>query len=119
MQIKNLKIRPIVTIVLLMMVTFFCQPILVEGASVIYTEKDIYNQGEMIGVHFANAPGYDSDWIPDVSQEHRGRVGIERQIISENDRSPVRLREECAKDGQGLIHYPEGYGNPDTERPRE
>jgi len=63
MQIKNLMIRPVVSIVLLMMVTFFCQPILVEGASVVYTEKDIYNQGEMIGVHFTNAPGYDSDWI--------------------------------------------------------
>jgi len=63
MQIKSLKIRPIVTIVFLMMVTFFCQPISAEGASVVYTDKEIYNQGEMIGVHFVNAPGYDSDWI--------------------------------------------------------
>jgi len=63
MQIKSLKIRPLVSIVLLIMVTFFFQPGSVGGASVVRTDKDIYNQGEMIRVYFSNAPGNDKDWI--------------------------------------------------------
>ena len=63
MQIKSLKIRPITTIVFLIMVTFFSQPSSVEGASVVRTDKEIYNQGEAIRVHFTNAPGNDSDWM--------------------------------------------------------
>ena len=60
---ESLKIRPIVTTVLLMMVTFFCQPSSVDGVSVVRTDKDIYNQGEIIRVHFTNAPGHDRDWM--------------------------------------------------------
>ena len=63
MRIRSLKIRPIVSIVLLIMVTFFSQPNSVEGASVVRTDKNIYQQGEMIRVNFHNAPGNDSDWI--------------------------------------------------------
>src|SRR4030042_2975612 len=63
MQIRSLKIKPIVSIVLLIIVTFFCRPSSVEGASFIRTDKDIYNQGEIIRVNFTNAPGNDSDWI--------------------------------------------------------
>ena len=63
MPIKSLKIRPIVSIVLLIMVTFFFQPSSVGGASVVRTDKDIYNQGEMIRVNFLNSPGNDRDWI--------------------------------------------------------
>ena len=48
MQIKNLKIIPIVSVVLLIIVSFFCKPSSVEGASVVWTDKDIYNQGEII-----------------------------------------------------------------------
>ena len=63
MQIRSLKIRPIVSIVLLIIVTFFCGPSSIEGASFVRTDKDIYNQGEIIRVNFTNAPGNDSDWI--------------------------------------------------------
>ena len=56
MQIRSLKIRPIVSIGLLIIVTFFCRPSSVEGASFIRTDKDIYNQGEIIRVNFTNAP---------------------------------------------------------------
>jgi hypothetical protein len=63
MKIKSLKIRPSVSIVLLIMVTFFYQPNSVGGASVVRTDKNIYNQGEMIRVYFSNAPGNDRDWI--------------------------------------------------------
>jgi hypothetical protein len=63
MQIKNLKIIPIVSVVLLIIVSFFCKPSSVEGASVVWTDKDIYNQGEIIRVNFTNAPGNYNDWI--------------------------------------------------------
>ena len=63
MQIKNLKIIPIVSIVLLIIMSFFCKPNSVEGASVVWTDKDIYNQGEVIRVNFTNAPGNQNDWI--------------------------------------------------------
>ena len=63
MEIRSRKIRSIVYIVFLIMVTFFCKPNSVEGASVVRTDKDIYNQGEPIRVYFTNAPGNDSDWI--------------------------------------------------------
>jgi hypothetical protein len=63
MKIKSLKIRPSVSIVLLIMVTFFYQPNSVGGASVVRTDKNIYNQVEMIRVNFSNAPGNDRDWI--------------------------------------------------------
>jgi hypothetical protein len=63
MQIKSLKIRPIVSIVLLIMVTFFCQPSPVGGAPIVNTDKDIYNYGEMIKVNFSNSPGNGGDWI--------------------------------------------------------
>ena len=63
MQTKKLKIGPVVSIALLMMVTFFFLPSPVGGTSVVWTDKDIYNQGEMITVIFSNAPGDDSDWI--------------------------------------------------------
>ncbi len=62
MQIRSLKSRA-VSIVLLIMVTFVCKPNSVEGASVIRTDKEIYNQGEVIRVYFSNAPGFDSDWM--------------------------------------------------------
>ena len=63
MQIKSLKIRPIASIVLLIMVTFFLQPNPVGGAPIINTDKDIYNLGEMIKVNFSNSPGNAGDWI--------------------------------------------------------
>ncbi len=63
MQIRSLKVSPIVSIVLLIMVTLFCKPSAVGAASVVRTDKDIYNQGEAIRVHFTNAPGNDSDWM--------------------------------------------------------
>ena len=42
---------------------FFYQPSLVEGTSLVRTEKDTYNQGEKIKVNFFNSPGNDTDWI--------------------------------------------------------
>jgi hypothetical protein len=63
MQIESLTIRPIVCIVLLIIVTFFYQPSHVGGASIVNTDKDIYNYGEMIKINFSNSPGNERDWI--------------------------------------------------------
>ncbi len=63
MQIKSPKIRPIASIVLLVMVTFIFQPSPVVGAPVVNTDKDIYHSGERIKVNFTNALGDGSDWI--------------------------------------------------------
>lgn len=63
MHIKILKIRPIVSVVLMIIVTFSCKPNFVEGASVVWTDKDTYNRGEIIRVNFTNAPGNFNDWI--------------------------------------------------------
>jgi hypothetical protein len=57
MQIKSLKIRPIASIILLIMVTFFFQPSPVGGAPIVNTDKDIYHYGEMIRVNFSNSQG--------------------------------------------------------------
>jgi TolB-like protein len=63
MQIRSLKIRPIASIFLLIMVTFFFQPSPVGGAPIVNTDKDIYNQGEMIKVNFSDSPDNNGDWI--------------------------------------------------------
>jgi hypothetical protein len=62
MQIRHLKIRPTVSIVFLIMIALFSQLSSVDAA-VVRADKDIYNQGEAIRVHFTNAPGNDSDWM--------------------------------------------------------
>jgi len=63
MKTISLKMKPIFSIVLLIMVIFVWQPSPVAGASVVRTDKDIYNQGEKIKVIYTNAPGNSSDWI--------------------------------------------------------
>ena len=62
MQIRILKMRPIIPIVLVIMATFF-GPSLVAGESIVNTDKDIYHSGETIKVHFSNATGDNGDWI--------------------------------------------------------
>jgi hypothetical protein len=64
MKIKSLKyFRLIISIVLLIMVAFFCQIGHAAGAPIVSTSKEIYNYGEMIKVNFSNSPGNDGDWI--------------------------------------------------------
>jgi len=63
MHVRWLKIGPVVTTVLLLMVAILFQPGLVRGEQTVNTDKDTYGVGEKIKVHFSNAPGNDSDWI--------------------------------------------------------
>jgi hypothetical protein len=51
MQTKRLKIRPIASIVFLIMVTFF-QPSPAGAAPIVNTDKDAYKNGETIKVNF-------------------------------------------------------------------
>jgi hypothetical protein len=45
-------------------IVIFCWQIATAGvAPQVYTDKDIYNQGEMIKVNFSNSPGNEGDWI--------------------------------------------------------
>ena len=63
MQTKAFRIWPAVSIVPLLMAVLFLRPGVVHGAPVVWTDKEIYHEGETIQVHFAGAPGYNSDWI--------------------------------------------------------
>ena len=62
MQIKILKVGPIASIVLLIVMIFF-QLSPVQGEQIVTTDKDSYKPGEVIKVNFFNAPGNDRDWI--------------------------------------------------------
>jgi TolB-like protein len=97
MQIKILKIRPIASMVLLIIVTFFFQPSPVGGAPIVNTDKDIYNSGEMIKVNFSNAPGSARDWIcivPVGSPDTEGGDykympnGLSQGVLTFDPRSP-------------------------------
>lgn len=57
------KIVQVAYLLLFIIVTFFYSPYLAGGASLIGTEKQIYNQGEAIKVSFSNSPGNEGDWI--------------------------------------------------------
>lgn len=63
MQMKSPRIRRMSPVVLLAMLSFFFQPGLAAGAQILSTDKEIYNQGEMIRVNFSNSPGNEGDWI--------------------------------------------------------
>lgn len=61
MKIKRLNIGVSSTIILIALA--FCQLSSAIGASIVSTDKNVYNYGETIKVNFSNAPGNDRDWI--------------------------------------------------------
>jgi TolB-like protein len=63
MQTASLKLKPIVSIIVLFMVAFCCQTAIADVAPQVNTDKDIYKAGETIRVNFFNAPGSQRDWI--------------------------------------------------------
>jgi hypothetical protein len=58
-----IKNSPIVSIIILIIMTFCCQAVNAESGQQVKTDKDIYNAGETISVSFINAPGSNRDWI--------------------------------------------------------
>lgn len=63
MRIITMRIRPILRVVLLIAFLFLCQPIPINGTTIVSTDKESYNRGEIIRVDFFNAPGNEGDWI--------------------------------------------------------
>ena len=63
MQTTSLKIKPIVSIIILLMVAFWHQSATADVAAQVKTDKDIYSAGETIRAKFFNAPGNQRDWI--------------------------------------------------------
>ena len=59
----KIRMLPITAIVLLIAASLFFQPGPVGGASLLSTDKDTYERGETIKVHFSNSPGDEGDWI--------------------------------------------------------
>ena len=58
--------RAIVSVIsFIFMLTFsiIYQPLTVHGASLVTTDKDVYNYGDQIKVNYSDAPGIDGDWI--------------------------------------------------------
>ena len=55
--------KPIRSIIVLIMVVFCCRTAMAGAAPQIKTDKDIYSSGETIKVNFFNAPGNPRDWI--------------------------------------------------------
>ena len=60
---KTNKTGAITSMIILIILAFCCQTVMAEGEPLIQTDKNIYNYGEAITVHFHNAPGYARDWI--------------------------------------------------------
>jgi hypothetical protein len=54
--------KPIRSIIVLIMVVFCCRTAMAGAAPQIKTDKDIYSSGETIKVNFFNAPGNPRDW---------------------------------------------------------
>ena len=63
MMTKNTKLGSITSMIILIILAFCFQTAIAEGEPLIQTDKEIYNYGEEIMVHFYNAPGYAKDWI--------------------------------------------------------
>ena len=63
MKSISTKIRPIVSVIILIMMAFCYQIATAAPASQVTTGKDVYDYGETIKVNFSNAPGNSRDWI--------------------------------------------------------
>lgn len=63
MHLTSLRLRPVASLVLLILAAFFFQPNAAGGEPRVATDKDRYRSGEKIQVHFSGAPGDGGDWI--------------------------------------------------------
>jgi TolB-like protein len=63
MQTTSPKIKPIVSIIILLMMAFCYQIATADVTPQVKTDKDIYSAGETIRVNFFNAPGNQRDWL--------------------------------------------------------
>lgn len=63
MKLTAMKNNSVATIIILMVIVFYCRAVCAETGQQVKTEKDIYEPGETIRVSFDNAPGSSHDWI--------------------------------------------------------
>lgn len=63
MRTTTTKIGSISSMIILILLALCFQTAIAEGQQLIQTDKETYNYGEAITVHFYDAPGYASDWI--------------------------------------------------------
>jgi TolB-like protein len=63
MQTTSPKIKPIVSIIILVMMVFCYQAATADVAPQVKTDKDNYSAGETIRVNYFNAPGNQRDWL--------------------------------------------------------
>jgi zinc-ribbon domain len=66
--------------------------IVAGGNPLIETDKDIYNYGEKIRVHYYNAPGYPRDWICIVPAGSRNTAAGNYQYIPRGGRGVLIFR---------------------------
>jgi hypothetical protein len=94
-QLQRFKV--IVSFVFLITLTLICRPSLSDGASVVHTDKHLYNPGEPITVRFSNSPGIGSDWMcivpvgaPDTSAGDYQYLprGVEKGVVTFAPRQP-------------------------------
>jgi hypothetical protein len=81
---KTTKIGSITSMIILIMLAFCCQTAIAQGRPLplIVTDKNIYNYGEQIRVHFYRAPGFSRDWICIVPEGSLDTEAGDYQYIS-------------------------------------
>ena len=83
-----------------------------RGKSLIETDKNIYNYGEKIRVHFYNAPGYSRDWICIVPAGARHTEAGDYQYIPRRGRGVLTFRSPRPGRYEARAYYnysPGGY----------
>jgi hypothetical protein len=63
MQKARLELKYVVFLIVLMLIAAGCPSAMADTAPLIKTDKEIYNAGETVRVHFSSAPGSSRDWI--------------------------------------------------------
>ena len=111
---KTTKIGSIASMIILIMLTFCCQTAIAQGRPLplIETDKNIYNYGEKIRVHFYNAPGYSRDWICIVPAGARHTEAGDYQYIPRRGRGVLTFRSPRPGRYEARAYYnysPGGY----------
>jgi hypothetical protein len=80
--------------IILIMLAFCCQTAIAQGRPLplIETDKNIYNYGEKIRVHYYNAPGYSRDWLCIVPAGSRNTAAGNYQYIPGGGRGVLIFR---------------------------
>ena len=89
---KTTKIGSISSMIILIILAFCFQTSIAWGKPLIETDRNIYNYGEKIRVHYYNAPGYSRDWICIVPAGSRNTAAGNYQYIPMGGRGVLIFR---------------------------